>query len=150
MAFSISFINAPLEYPYEDASAKATRGLIVIGNFREEFLSNLREWTQAEYREQWSRSIRSLLEGERKAVLITTFSSPTIATHLEWWPLYREGENIFVQNHLLFYKDVDGEFDANRAVDFLMDRQTENEEGLPISEWSVSMDELRAFAEVGP
>jgi hypothetical protein len=149
MAFSISFLKVPPELPYGDATTKAARGLIVLGDFKEEFLSNLREWTQSEYREQWARSIRSLLEGEVKAVLMTTFSSPTVASHLEWWALYREGEHVFAQNQLLFYDDVEGEFDTDSAVEFLRDRQTVNEEGLPISEWSVSMDDLRAFAAGG-
>jgi len=138
----------PPKCPYADATTKAARGLIVLGDATEEFLANLGEWTQAEYREQWARSIRSLLEGERKAVLITTFSSPTVASHLEWWALYREGEHVFAQNQLLFFDDVDGEFDASRAVEFLRDRQTENEEELAISEWSFSMDDLRAFGAV--
>jgi hypothetical protein len=149
MTFSIGFIDAPPEYPYEDASAKATRGLIVLGDSTEDFLSNLREWTESQYREQWARSIRSLVEGKRKAVLITTFSSPTVASHLEWWALYRLGERVFAQNQLVFFDNLKSEFDAHRAVEFLRDRQTENEEGLPISEWSVSMDDLRAFAKVG-
>lgn len=147
MAFSISFVNAPPEYPYDDISAKAARGIIVVGDSTEEFLANLSEWTQREYREQWRRSIRRLLEGERKAVLITTFSSPTVASHLEWWALYREGEDVFAQNQLLFFDDLDAQFDPSRAVEFLRERQTKNEEGLAISEWRVSMDDLRAFAE---
>lgn len=147
MAFSISFMNLPLEHPYEDESIKAARGLIVLGDSSEEFLANLREWTEAEYREQWINSIRSLLDGELKAVLITTFSSPTVASHLEWWALYRVGEDVFAQNQLLFFGHVKGEFDSNKAVQFLKDRETRNEEGLPISEWTVSMDDLRLYAE---
>jgi hypothetical protein len=69
---------------------------------------------------------------------------------LEWWALYRVGEHVFAQNQLVFFDNLKSEFDANRAVEFLRDRQTENEEGLPISEWSVPMDDLRAFAKVGP
>lgn len=148
MGFSISFMDAPVECPYEDATTKAARGSIVLGDWREEFRASLYEWSQAEYRGQWTRSIRSLIKGARKAALITTFSSPTIASHLEWWALYRVGERVFVQNQLLFFKDLEGEFDAERAVEFLKDRQTVNEDGAPISEWSVSMDDLRAFAEV--
>lgn len=149
MAFSISFIDVPLERPYEDASTKAARGLIVLGDWKEEFLANLGEWTQVEYRQHWTRSIQRLVQGETKAVLITTFSSPEIASHLEWWALYRAGEQVVVQNQLVFFADLEGEFDANRAVQFLKDRETENARGDRISEWSVPMDDLRAFAEGG-
>jgi hypothetical protein len=148
MPFSISFMDAPPEHPYENRSTKAARGIIVLGDSTEEFLANLHEWTQAEYREQWRRSIRSLIAGQKRAVLITTFSSPTVASHLEWWALYREGEEVFAQNQLLFFDGLEDEFDASRAVDFLRERQTENEEGLAISEWSVSMHDVRVFGKL--
>ncbi|MDR3747961.1 MAG: hypothetical protein P4M04_07400 [Acidobacteriota bacterium] len=146
MAFSIGFMKVPAECPYEDGSTEAARGLIVLGDSAEEFLANLGEWTQAKYREQWRGSIQSLLEGEGRAVLITTFSNPSTASHLEWWALYREGEDVFVQNQLLFFDDIEGEFDESRAVDFLRARETVTEEGRPISEWSVSMEDLRMFS----
>jgi hypothetical protein len=149
MTFSIRFMDVPPEYPYDDGTTRAARGLIVLGDWREEFLASLGDWTEAEYRQQWARSIQTLLEGNSKAVLIATFSRPTIASHLEWWALYREGENIFVQNQLLFYDQVEGEFDPKHAVEFLRERRTSNEEGLAISEWAVSMNDLRAFAELG-
>jgi len=147
MTFSISFMDTPPEYPYDDPFAKAARGAIVLGGFREEFLASLGEWTEEGYRQQWKRSIRSLLDGERKAVLITTFSSPTSASHLEWWALYREGEKVLVQNQLVFFKDIQGVFDVNRAVDALREHQSHGEEGTRISEWVVSINELRDFAE---
>ncbi|HEY1939274.1 MAG TPA: hypothetical protein VGJ33_15180 [Candidatus Angelobacter sp.] len=146
MSFSISYRRVPLEYPYDDGHTAAARGEIVLGDFREGFLSNLGEWRQADYREQWRRSIHRLLAGEQKAVLITTFSSPTIATHLEWWALYREEDNVAVQNQLLFYDNIQGEFDVKCAVDFLNERRRVTEDGRPISEWSVSMNDLRVFA----
>ena len=146
MAFSISFLDAAPEYPYEDAFTKGARGLIVLAEYSEEFLASLGEWTHTQYREQWARSIQRLIEGDAKAVLITTFSSPDVASHLEWWALYREGEDVFAQNQLLLFDDLTGKFDVSRAVEYLRDRQTVNEEGLPISEWRVSMDDLRVFS----
>jgi hypothetical protein len=49
MMFSISFMNLPLEHPYEDDSIVAARGLIVLGDFSEEFLANLYEWNREQY-----------------------------------------------------------------------------------------------------
>jgi len=146
MAFSIGFMDLPLEHPYEDEFTSAARGLILLGESSEEFLANLREWNPEEYRYQWRCSIQNLLDGGHKAVLITTFSSPVNASHLEWWALYREGECIFAQNQLLFFDGIEDRFDPHRAVEFLRERQTVNEDGVPISEWDFSMDDLRSFA----
>jgi hypothetical protein len=150
MMFSISFLDIPTEYPYDDASTKAARGRIVLGNFAEEFLANLHEWTQPEYREHWNRSILSMLEGEKNAVLIMSFNLPAVASHLEWWALYRVEERIFVQNQLILFDDLKSEFDVNRAVESLRDHRLQTDEGVRISEWSVSMDDLRTFVAHGP
>jgi hypothetical protein len=145
MTFWIGFLKVQLEHPYEDPSTAAARGRIVLRAYGEEFLASLHEWTEATYQKQWRGAIASLIQGEDKAVLITNFNSPAIASHLEWWALYREGETIFAQNQLLFFDDLNREFEASAAVDFLRPRDTKNEEGLPISEWAISMDDLRSF-----
>ena len=146
MRFAISFMNLPLVKTYDDYSTMAAKGLIVLGDSSEEFLANLGDWSQEDYQSQWRDSIHSLVDGGNKAVLITTYSSPVIASHLEWWALYREGEDIFVQNQLLFFEGIEDRFRPSQAVQFLKERETENEEGVSISEWKISMGDLRDFA----
>ena len=146
MAFSIHFLNVAAEYPYDDASTGATRGVIVLGDFKEEFLASLYEWTKEDYRQQWKHAIRSLLEGSEKAGLITDYGSPAIASHLTWWVLFRKEENILVQNHLLFFDDLDREFNVTRAAEFIKEYESHSEGGVRISEWTVSIGELRDFA----
>jgi hypothetical protein len=138
IAFSIRFEDVPLEYPYEDPATAAAMGVIVLGSYCEEFLASLAEWTVEEYRNHWRSSILQILRGADRAVLITTFGSPTIASHLEWWALYRVDKNVFSQNQLVFYADIAGVFDVSQAVKFLKERRTKTDEGAPISEWNVS------------
>jgi hypothetical protein len=85
--------------------------------------------------------------GAQKAALITTFSSPSIASHLEWRALYRDGERVHVQNQLLFYEGIENEFDPCEPVQSLKERKITDEDGNSISEWNISISELRAFAE---
>ena len=119
----------------------------MLADFKEEFLASLREWTRDEYRRQWTRSIRAVLAGDAKAVLITTYNSPSVASHLEWWALYRKEGSVVFQNHLLFFDQITGEFVVNRAAEFLKEYRAINEEGVPISEWIVSLDQLQEFVE---
>lgn len=157
MAFSIHFLNVATEYPYDDPSTEAARGAIILGDFREEFLASLHEWTKEDYCRQWKRSIKSLLEGNEKAVLITEYGTPARhASHLVWWVLYRKEENVLVQNQLFFFDDLKGEFNVDRAAEFVNEYQSHSDEGARVSEWPVSMDEVQDFArqldadDVGP
>ena len=57
--------------------------------------------------------------------------------------MYRNGETVFVQNHLLFLRDpgydveyIDSEFDVSHPYVHVRERQVESDEG-PISEWVV-------------
>jgi hypothetical protein len=87
-----------------------------------------------------------LLHGKDRAALITEYLGPEAATHLVWWPMYLVGEKVFFQNQLLFYDQLPGPFFLKIAFSFLRNRRTTTEEGEPISEWSVSLSEMEAFA----
>jgi hypothetical protein len=146
MGFSIAFENEPLCYPYDDPATPAASGLIVLGTKREGFLASLFEWRVEDYERQWKQAISVLLNEKSKAALITTYGSPRFATHLEWWPMYLVDDTVFFQDHLLFYDQLPGQFSVDRALSFLRDRNTVDEEGRRISEWEVPLAEVEAFA----
>jgi len=145
MSFSIEFLNNPLCYPYEDQTTAGAKGVLVLGDVREYFLSSLYQWSKRDYETQWKHALKELLGGRNKAALITTYGSPEIATHLEWWPMYVKGGTVFIQDHLLFYDQLSAPFSMQQAFTFLRDRQTINEEGRAISEWKVDASDVEAF-----
>lgn len=147
MAFSIRFEKKPLCYPYDDEITPAASGLLVLGVGRETFLASLFQWRAQDYERQWAQAIAALLKGKKKAALITTYGSPEVATHLEWWPMYLVGNTVYFQNQLLFYHQLPRRFSIESSFSFLGDRNTVNEEGKKISEWRVPLTEVEAFAE---
>jgi CdiI N-terminal domain len=146
MAFSIAFQDEPLCYPYDDRSTAAASGLLTLGNARESFLASLFQWNQLDYKRQWKHAIGVLLRGRNKSALITTYGSPQVATHLEWWPMYCVGSIVYFQDQLLFYDQLNAPFSIENALSFLGDRETKNPEGMRISEWAVSLFEVEEFA----
>lgn len=144
MAFSIEFTGDPILYPYEDESIPAAKGRLLLGGDVEGFIANLGEWSQAMYRSQWRQSLDSLLNGESKAVLITTYSDPSIASHLEWWALYVVGDKVYLQNQLLFYDDLRKPFSIEKAADCLVDRKLSGGDG-EVSEWAITLEDVRKF-----
>ena len=146
MPFSISFCDTPLVYEYDDPTTAGTEGLLVIGEWRESFLSSLYEWTKQDYERQWQAAINSLVQGAEKSALITEFVGPEASSHLQWWPLYRLGGTVYFHNQILFYDQLSEPFSLADISKFVSERQTVNEDGAAISEWSIPLSALEEFA----
>ena len=146
MSFSIGFLNEPTSYPYDDPTTPQARGVLILGEAKEYFGSSLYQWSKKDYEEQWRHALKTLLDGKNRAALITEYVSPESATHLEWWPMYVVGNEVFIQDHLLFYDQLPKSFSIPTAFSFLRDRRTTSEDGKKISEWVVAMPEVEEFA----
>jgi hypothetical protein len=60
--------------------------------------------------------------------------------------MYLVGNEVFLQNRLLFYDQLPEPFCVENAFSFLRNRCTTNAEGEAISEWRVGLSEVEAFA----
>ena len=147
MAFSICFTHDPDVRPFDEPSDPAATGRIVHGATSEAFLASLGEWDRKTYEAQWKQSLLLFLQGQRKAVLLTTYGNPSLVSHLECWILYRDGSLVYIQNHLLFYDDMDKTFSPDTASQFVRDRETADEDGTSVSEWSVPFSDVQSFVE---
>jgi hypothetical protein len=93
------------------ASAEA-RGTIVIGNFTETFTAALGFWDESDYRRSWRRAFEVLEVGPGSAsCLMTSVTDPRSSNFLVCWPMYREGEDVYVQHAVIFLDEVGAAFD---------------------------------------
>ena len=58
-----------------------------------------------------------------------------------------DGNRVHLQNWLVFTEQRPTAFDPYEADGFVGERETVSEDGEPISEWHVSLADVRAFAE---
>ena len=141
--FSIKFLdNSFNEEPFGE---KACCGVITINAFQEQFVSPTTYWSQEDYERQWITAISQILGGANSSCLITSMYDPKLAEFILWWPLYREGNIIFIQNHILFMNEISGEFDPWNLQPFIPPHETYTEEGECISEWEVTIEDLESF-----
>jgi len=63
---------------------------------------------------------------------------------LFWWPLYRINDQVFVQNHILFFDQLDVPFDPTNPYESVRPRTT-IEDGQEVSEWRVTIEDLQSF-----
>jgi hypothetical protein len=146
MSFSIRFTSEPLEYQDDDPSTPSAVGLITVGEFEENFVSTLYEWTKEQYESQWRDSLARFVNGADLAVLITWYVNRKESSNLQWWALYRgEASLVHVQNHMPWSSNLDRQFAVDEASNFLQDRITINEDGQAISEWNVPIEDIELF-----
>ncbi len=131
--------------PTRRVTPRETLGRITIGRFSERFSSGIGFWKRKDYEAQWTEGVARLLQGYRRSALITDISRPPTANFFVWWPMWREGEVVFVQNHLFLMSRLRGPFHLANPYVHVGRRRTESSEGR-ISEWRTTIAELARFA----
>ena len=138
MAFSIELLD-------DFASdLKSRLGAITIGSYVERFVAATEYWDITRYRYHWHEAITRILQGSVKSALITSMYDPAVANFIYWWPMYRLGQIVQFQNHILFLNELE-QFDPNDPFHFVPERITINDDGEKISEWSASIEDLERF-----
>ena len=120
-------------------------GQITLGSFAERFESPLGFWREEDYERHWRAAVSRIVAGAEKTALLTAMYDPALANFLTWWPMYREQEFVFVQNHLLFMAQLTTRFDIEAIDGFVPTRKTIDDDGEKISEWSVPLAEIAHF-----
>lgn len=141
MPFAIEFPPSESHQAPQDAA----HGRIILATDHDLFEADLSFWTREQYESSWHANIERILDGADHAALITSISDPASANFIFWWPLYREGETVLVQNQLLFLDELRRPFDPASPWDFVPPRETTDEDGNRISEWPVPVRDLTSF-----
>jgi CdiI N-terminal domain len=132
----------------EPAPLQARYGVIRVGDYEERFLSSLEVWNSRDYEEQWVAALRRIASREKESALITSIRDPGRSSGVAWWPLYRVGDIIFVQNAIRFFAHLEVPFDVDNPYASIPPRRAVTLAGEPISEWQVSLDEVQQFLKV--
>lgn len=146
MSFSIEFLEEPVLDLRPDE--KAAYGMLTIGAFQERFVVPLGFWEVAHYRKHWRDSLTRITESRLTSCLITAMYDPSKANFIHWWPLYPDADLVRIQNQLLFLRDLREPFDVRNPFRFIPPRETVSDEGEPISEWVVTLEEIMWFLQV--
>jgi hypothetical protein len=129
----------------EDGGSEAL-GRIVIGNFAETFRAPLGFWNESDYRRSWRQAFQVLnANPHTTSCLMTSMTDPDNSNFLVCWPMYREGEDVYIQNAILFLEEIKETFDPAAPWNCVGPRRGVDEDGNKISEWITSMDSLREF-----
>ncbi len=115
------------------------RGHTRLGAHAENFLAPLGAWQRADYERQWIEAARRLLGPAARAAFFT------VAFRF-WWVMWREGEEVIVQEHLLVPEQLGGLTDWRAApYQLIGERDAASEDGAPVSEWLLGVTDIAGF-----
>lgn len=138
--FGIFSENAPIE----ECDEMVLPSSIVINEFKENFNIPLAYWNVKDYRNSWKLSIEEGLQRGSHAVLAVSMYEPGHTNFVFTWVLYLEGENVFIQNKIIFL-DEHPEFTPENINDYVENRETHDEDGRKLSEWSTDLNSIINF-----
>lgn len=136
-----------------DPDSKAVWGEIHIGEFRESFVASVMSWSPDQYEKQWESALRKIVTGSTPSALITNYIEPSLSSgsYLWLWSFHRDGDAIYIQNHLraIYVKEgsvyiqnqlsssdpLDRPFFLERPWESVKEREITGAEGSKISEW---------------
>jgi hypothetical protein len=119
------------------------RGRTTLCAYTEEFVAPLGRWGRPDYERQWVEAANRLLGPAARAGFFTT-------AFQFWWVMWREGEAIFLHEEFLTPDRLTRVSDYRAAPYHLIeDRRTHNDEGTRISEWQLTVADIRGFLERG-
>lgn len=141
-------VGAPGESDNTAGDPVEAIGRIVIGDFEENFSIPLGFWDLSEYRQSWKRAYHVIRNSPHsRSCLMVAMTDPEQSNFLVCWPLYRENEEVHIQNSLIFLDELEVDFDVEEPWVPVGPRRLLNEDGAEISEWTASMESLREFFE---
>jgi hypothetical protein len=142
--FGIAFTGS-----FDDEDPLVAIGVLTLCEFSEHFSAPVSFWGVADYQKSWEAGLRRLLGGATVSCLATSVTDPADANFFDVWPLYRSGDDIYVQNRLLFLDQLPHAFDLSAPWESVGPRRATTEDGDKISEWQVSLDDIREFLDSG-
>jgi hypothetical protein len=143
MSFGIQFVSDSPDA--EPGAGPVVAGVLTLGMHREHFVASLEYWSREQYEASWREALSLALRGEC-AALITSMPDPAVANVVRWWPIYpKDGVSLVVQEHLLFLRELSRAFDPKQPFTFLLPYGSAEEDGEPISEWTVDASDVRDF-----
>lgn len=123
-------------------------GKIQVGGFTETFVMDLSFWTVDEYRRSWQSALTEIERTEKAtSCLVSSITDPATSNFISCWPLYRDGDAVYVQNSIIFLDELDEPFDPREPWRFVEPRSSVDEDGNRISEWVTSLSQVREFRE---
>lgn len=117
---------------------------IVIDEFSEMINIPISYWNINDYRNSWLSSLEEGLTNRNHATLAVSMYNPENTRFIFTWVLYFSGDDVFIQNAILFLDENQG-FTPEAINKFTEAHAAYNEDGIKISEWKTDLNSVLDF-----
>ncbi|MGI4789138.1 MAG: hypothetical protein ACRYFS_09855 [Janthinobacterium lividum] len=131
-----------------NGAEKKAIGTITFGSSRETFVSSFHQWSAEDYQAQWLEAIKRIVDGEEHSALITNLPLLTSESLINWWTMWRFGDQVKFQDQLFFISDLSVPFDLDDPYSHVGAYTAVNDESQHVSEWDESVANLAVFLDV--
>jgi hypothetical protein len=135
------FFEAGDPVPVDEDGWLGLPGRSVFGTFTESFVAPLGWWSRGDYERQWLEGAGRLAAGMQQSAFV-------LEPGWLWWIAWLDGDRVFIQQRLLVAPEM-AEARAARPnavpYDNVGARNTRSSDGDPLSQWAVSVVDVRAF-----
>lgn len=146
----IEFLESPVPKEWLPGSEQSILAWITIGDFGESLIVRIDYWKREDYIKHWISAIDKIIssKADTRTALITKMLNPTTLDDiysLEMWCLYKVEGCVYVQNRFLSKNELTKTFNPKNLEKYVPQRETHTEEGDEISEWTLTVGELKEF-----
>ncbi|ENB5754381.1 hypothetical protein [Escherichia albertii] len=118
--------------------------LIIINEFEEVCYMPVSHWNISDYKYSWLNSLEEGFINKNHSALAVSMYESAQANFLFTWVLYFEGNDVYVQNNIMFLNEHEG-FTPEKINKSIKPRAIYNEDGMAISEWHTDMNSVMSF-----
>lgn len=142
--FSIHFTGDV--HPYDPASGDFSPHRwvhTVLAEAEERWEAPLHYWRESDYEAQWRDGAERIVSGAEVSCLVTISNEPNDAQILQWWELYRLGDEVAVHEALWIASEL-GPLDPAAAYDALDNKYgATTDDGTSVSEWRLPVNDFK-------
>ncbi len=120
-------------------------GTFVLGSKTEGFHASFDYWQPDDYEKQWREAIGLIVNGADRAALITEMPTPSEANFIRWWPMWRFGDCVKLNEQILFMKQLEPPFDFENPYVHVDNYQEYDDDGEHISVWDIPLQDFIDF-----
>jgi hypothetical protein len=129
--------------PYEYNNVLFCKALLAIDEFEEVLMVPIEHWTIEDYEQQWKEGLERI-KIKYYSCLITSVYNPKIKPWIEFWPMWKVGNRLYIENQYIFfeiYKKVikDRPFTIRNCYNYIPKKRTISRSERKPSIWIVDL-----------
>ncbi|MGJ0190845.1 hypothetical protein ACR6A7_00675 [Pantoea sp. RRHST58] len=117
---------------------------IIIGDFTERLHIPISYWSLKDYKMSWISSLTQGINNKKHSALAVTMYEPDFTNFIFVWVVYYHGDMAYIQNKIIFLDECQN-FSPETINDFIGERETHNDDGVMVSEWTTDLNSVITF-----